>query len=204
MSIAIIDYGSGNLRSVEKAFQKLGFEAEISKDKETIRAAHGIVLPGVGSFDSALADLRQSGLEMVIEETIALGKPFLGICLGLQHLFDESEEGKSKGLGIIPGKVKKFKLSDTYSIPHMGWNRLLIKHPSPILEDIENGSMVYFAHSYFVEPADSQVVSTVTDYGNEFVSSIQKDNIFGIQFHPEKSGEVGLKIIRNFGKLCLK
>ncbi|MFC1570929.1 imidazole glycerol phosphate synthase subunit HisH [Candidatus Margulisiibacteriota bacterium] len=208
MSIAIIDYGSGNLRSVQKAFQKLGFSAEITKDKTSIRGAKGVVLPGVGSFDAALSELRQFGLEAAIEEAIALGKPFLGICLGLQHLFESSQEGQQKGLGILKGEVKKFKFAGTpwqnQSIPHMGWNRLLIQHKAPIFEDIENGSMVYFAHSYHVVPKDEMIVATRTDYGIEFVSAVWKDNLFGIQFHPEKSGEVGLKIIRNFGKLCSK
>jgi glutamine amidotransferase len=207
MSIAIIDYGSGNLRSVQKAFQKLGFPAEITKDKATIRGAQGIVLPGVGSFDAALDELRQSGLEGAIEEAIALRKPFMGICLGLQHLFETSEEGKQRGLGILKGEVKKFNFTgtpwDNLSIPHMGWNRLLIKHKSPILEGIEEGSMVYFAHSYHVVPKDKMVIATQTDYGIEFTSSVWKDNLFGIQFHPEKSGDVGLKIIKNFGGLCV-
>lgn len=208
MSIAIIDYGSGNLRSVQKAFQKLGFPAEVTKDKATIRGAKGVVLPGVGSFDAALNELREHSLEGAIEEAIALNKPFLGICLGLQHLFESSEEGEQRGLGILQGEVKKFKFSGTpwsnQSIPHMGWNRLLIKHRSPLLEGIEEGSMVYFAHSYHVVPRDEMIIATRTDYGIEFVSSICKDNLFGIQFHPEKSGEVGLKMIRNFGKLCSK
>ena len=206
MSIAIIDYGSGNLRSVQKAFQKLGFVAEITKDKAAIRGAKGVVLPGVGSFDAAIKELRDLGLEVAIEEAIALRKPFLGICLGLQHLFESSEEGKQRGLGILRGEVKRFNFSgtpwDNQSIPHMGWNRLLFKHKAPIFEGIEEGSMMYFAHSYYVAPKNEMIVATKTDYGIEFVSSIWKDNLFGIQFHPEKSGEVGLKILENFGKLC--
>jgi len=206
MSIAIIDYGAGNLRSVQKAFQKVGVAAEITKDKSTIHGAKGIVLPGVGSFDSALNELRQLSLEGVIEEAIALGKPFLGICLGLQHLFESSEEGKQKGLGIFNGIVKKFNFAGTpwsnLSVPHMGWNRLLFKHRAPIFEGIEEGAMMYFAHSYYVVPADEMIVATRTDYGIEFVSGIWKNNLFGIQFHPEKSGEAGLKILKNFGGLC--
>jgi glutamine amidotransferase len=208
MSIAIIDYGSGNLRSVQKALQTLGFSAEITKDKVTIHNAKGVVLPGVGSFDAALTELRQHGLEGAIEEAIALGKPFLGICLGLQHLFESSEEGKQRGLSIFQGKVKKFDFSGTpwsnQSVPHMGWNRLLFKHKAPIFEGIEEGSMVYFAHSYHVVPKDDIIIATTTDYGIEFVSSIWKDNLFGIQFHPEKSGAIGLKILNNFGKICSK
>lgn len=208
MSIAIIDYGSGNLRSVQKAFQKLGFAAQVTRDKMTIRGAGGVILPGVGSFDAALTELRQLGLEAVIEEVIGLGKPFLGICLGLQHLFESSEEGRQKGLGILKGQVKKFDFTgtpwDKQSIPHMGWNRLLIEHPCPLFKGIESGSMVYFAHSYYVVPEDGRVAAAKTDYGLEFVSAVCKNNLFGIQFHPEKSGEVGLKIVKNFGELCSK
>ena len=206
MSIVIVDYGSGNLRSVQKAFQKLGFSAEITKDKNAIRGARGVVLPGVGSFDAALDELRQHGLEVALEEAIALGKPFLGICLGLQHLFEKSEEGKQKGLGLLKGEVKKFSFAgtpwDNLSVPHMGWNRLLFKHKAPIFEGIEEGSMVYFAHSYHVVPTDKMIVATTTDYGAEYVSSIWKDKVFGLQFHPEKSGDVGLKILKNFAALA--
>jgi len=208
MFIAIIDYGAGNLRSVQKALEKLGFKAVLTKDKNEIRASSGIILPGVGSFDSAILELRKNNLETSIEESIALNKPFLGICLGYQMLFDESEEGKQKGLGIIKGRVKKFSFDKTpfenLAIPHMGWNRLIIRHPSGVFNGIVSGSMVYFAHSYYPEPDDKMVVSTDTDYGIEFASSISKRNIYGIQFHPEKSGEVGLKILKNFGELCLK
>ncbi|MBN2058448.1 MAG: imidazole glycerol phosphate synthase subunit HisH [Candidatus Saganbacteria bacterium] len=204
MSIVIIDYGAGNLRSVQKAFQKFGFSAEISRDKSTIRAAKGLVLPGVGSFDAAIRELRQHGLEAVIEEAIALNKPFLGICLGLQHLFETSEEGKERGLGILKGCIKKFNFdkAEKLSVPHMGWNRLLLKHQSPLLAGISSGDMVYFAHSYYVEPEDGAIIASTTDYGIDFVSAIWKNNLYGIQFHPEKSGPVGLKIVENFGRLC--
>ena len=206
MSVAIVDYGAGNLRSVQKAFQKVGISAEITKDKNTIRSAKGVVLPGVGSFDPAISDLRQGGLEGVIEEAIALGKPFLGICLGMQHLFGSSEEGKLKGLSILPGSVKKFNFSGTpwsnLSVPHMGWNRLSFKHRPPLFEGIEEGDMMYFAHSYYAVPEDDSIIATKTDYGIEFTSAIWKNNILGIQFHPEKSGEKGLLILKNFGKMC--
>jgi len=208
MPIAIIDYGAGNLRSVQKAFQKLGFDAVLTKDKTVIRTAKGIVLPGVGSFDAAVTELRNSNLEGIIEEVIALNKPFLGICLGYQILFGSSEEGTKKGFGILKGKVVKFDLSGTpfssYSIPHMGWNRLLFKHRSPIFDDIADGSMVYFAHSYYPVPEDESIVVAQTDYAILFASSIGRGNLFGVQFHPEKSGAAGLKILENFGKLCLK
>lgn len=206
MHIAIIDYGTGNLRSVEKALQTLGFSAVLTRDKSEIRASGGIILPGVGAFDAAITDLRKNGLENIIEESIGLNKPFLGICLGYQMLFSESEEGKLKGLGLLKGKVKKFNFAGTafssLSVPHMGWNRLFIKHESPLFSGIPSGSMVYFAHSFYPEPNDALVVTTVTDYGIEFASGITKGNVFGIQFHPEKSGEVGLSILKNFGGLC--
>ncbi len=206
MSIAIIDYGAGNLRSVQKALQKLGYDAVLTKDRTEIRTAKGVVLPGVGSFDAAMTELRSSNLEGVIEEVIALGKPFLGVCLGYQMLFESSEEGKLRGFGILEGGVKKFDFAGSkiykLSVPHMGWNRLLIKHRSPLLDDILDGSMVYFAHSYYPVPKDGFIVSTETDYSILFASSVSKNNIFGVQFHPEKSGEVGLKILSNFGKMC--
>ncbi|MBU0574456.1 MAG: imidazole glycerol phosphate synthase subunit HisH [Candidatus Margulisbacteria bacterium] len=202
MSIAIIDYGAGNLRSVQKALQKLGFQAELTSDKAFIKSARGIILPGVGSFDAAINELRAKNLEGAIAEAIALGKPFLGICLGFQLLFESSEEGKQNGLGILEGTVKRFSVD--LPVPHMGWNRLIIKHKSPIFNGIETGAMVYFAHSYYCAPKNDIIVSTVTDYGIDFASSASKDNVFGIQFHPEKSSEIGLKILKNFGELCSK
>jgi glutamine amidotransferase len=209
MSIAIIDYGAGNLRSVQKAFQKLGFQASLTRDKAEIRSAQGVVLPGVGSHDAAVEELRQTNLETVIEEVIARGIPFLGICLGYQMLFESSEEGKLHGLGLLEGATKKFNFAGTpweeeLTVPHMGWNRLLFKHHSPLFAGIPEGSMVYFAHSYYPDPKDPLVVSSETDYGGNFASSITKGNLFAVQFHPEKSGEVGLNILENFGKLCLK
>ncbi|MBI5399347.1 imidazole glycerol phosphate synthase subunit HisH [Candidatus Saganbacteria bacterium] len=208
MSIIIIDYGSGNLRSVEKAFQKLGFDAAVSRDKAAISQAKGVVLPGVGSFDAALSELRKNGLEGAIEAAIAMDKPFLGICLGMQHLFETSEEGKQRGLSVLKGRVKKFNFHQTpwqnLSVPHMGWNRLLLKDNVPIFAGIENGSQVYFAHSYYAAPEDKKVIASSTDYGIEFTSAVWRGNLFGIQFHPEKSGAVGLRIIKNFGDLCLK
>lgn len=206
MPVAIIDYGAGNLRSVQKAFQAAGVSAEITRDKTTIRAARGVVLPGVGSFDAAIKELRAASLETVIEEAIALGKPFLGICLGMQHLFESSEEGKEKGLGVFSGTVQRFNFDRTpwrdQSVPHMGWNRLLIKRPSPLFTGLENGSMMYFAHSYHAVAIDGSIVASRTDYGVEFISAVWQDNVYGLQFHPEKSGEKGLLILKNFGQLC--
>ena len=204
--IVIIDYGMGNLRSVEKALVKLGHQAIVTRDKNAIKSASGVVLPGVGAFDAAISELRASNLEGTIIEEIAMGKPFLGICLGLQLLFNESEEGSLKGFGLLPGKVKKFDfkppLSSRLKVPQMGWNSIKIKKPAPYYEGVENGSMMYFVHSYYAVPDDTSVIATTTDYGLDFCSSIVKDNIFGVQFHIEKSGDLGLKVLDNFAKTC--
>lgn len=202
--IAIIDYGSGNLRSVEKALKHLGHQAIITRDKNTVKSAKGIILPGVGSFDAAINDLRNENLEGTLIEEITMGKPFLGICLGLQLLFNESEEGSLKGLGVIPGKVKKFdpKSPIRHKVPHMGWNSIKIKNQTPLYEGIENGSMMYFVHSYYPVPDDESVIASTTEYGFDFCSSVMKDKVFGVQFHIEKSGEIGLKVLDNFAKLC--
>jgi glutamine amidotransferase len=206
--IVIIDYGMGNLRSVEKALVKLGHQAIVTRDKNAIKSASGVVLPGVGAFDAAISELRASNLEGAIIEEIAMGKPFLGICLGLQLLFNESEEGSLKGFGILPGKVKKFNfkppLSSRLKVPQMGWNSIKIKKPAPYYEGVENGSMMYFVHSYYAVPDDVSVIATTTEYGIDFCSSIAKDNIFGVQFHIEKSGELGLKVLDNFARTCKK
>jgi glutamine amidotransferase len=199
--IAIIDYGIGNLRSVEKAFEALGLQATITKNKTDIRNAKGIVLPGVGAFDAGMQELRRTNLESAILEEIALNKPFLRICLGMQLLFSSSEEGGEGGLNLLPGTCKKFPRSDL-SVPHMGWNRLIIKQKSPILDGITDGTMVYFAHSYYPAQKDETIISAQTDYGITFTSAITKGNIFAVQFHPEKSGDAGLKVLKNFGKLC--
>ena len=206
--IVIIDYGMGNLRSVEKALLKLGHQAIVTRDKNAIKSASGVVLPGVGAFDAAISELRASNLEGAIIEEIAMGKPFLGICLGLQLLFNESEEGSLKGFGILPGKVKKFDfkppLSSRLKVPQMGWNSIKIKKPAPYYEGIENGSMMYFVHSYYAVPDETSVIATTTEYGIDFCSSIAKDNMFGVQFHIEKSGDLGLKVLDNFARTCKK
>ncbi len=207
MPIVIIDSGTANLHSVQKALQKLGAQAVISNDKNTLLSATGVVLPGVGSFDAGMQTLRENNLEETILQVIALNKPFLGICLGLQLLFESSEEGKEKGLGVIAGRVRKFAFSGMMSnlkVPHMGWNRLEIAKHSPLLEGIEEGAQVYFVHSYYVEPKDASIVQTRTEYGINFVSSINKGNLFATQFHLEKSGDVGLKILSNFVKITKK
>ncbi|HZD60338.1 MAG TPA: imidazole glycerol phosphate synthase subunit HisH [Anaerolineae bacterium] len=199
--IAIIDYGMGNLRSVEKAFEKLGFAVAISNDPDFIKHADGVVLPGVGAFANCMANLLSAGLEGAVRESIDSNKPFLGICLGLQLLFKESEEdGIHKGLGIFNGRVRR--LPDSQKIPHMGWNQVRYINRAPIFEGVPEGSNFYFVHSYYVDPADSGIIGTTTGYGPEFTSSIWSGNIFAVQFHPEKSGDIGLKVLGNFGRLC--
>ena len=200
--IAIIDYGMGNLRSVQKGFERVGREAVVTSDAKTILSAGKVVLPGVGAFPDCMRNLEQNGLIDVVHQTIKSGKPFLGICLGLQLLFTESEEfGISKGLDIIKGRVEKFKIQDsTFKVPHMGWNSISIKRRAPALQDVPDNSHVYFVHSFHVVPEDKNVIATTTDYGIEFVSSVWKDNIFAVQFHPEKSQTLGLSILKRFGE----
>lgn len=196
--IAVIDYGMGNLRSVQKGFEKAGCRAVITGDPKVIDNASQLVLPGVGAFKDCMKNLEEKELIEPLISGIKKGKPFMGICLGLQLLFDESEEfGLHKGLGIIRGKVRRFPKNDL-KVPHMGWNSIKkIKH-TPVLEDIADDSYFYFVHSYYVVP-ENDVTATTTDYGIEFTSSITKDNIFACQFHPEKSQENGLKILKAFG-----
>lgn len=203
--IAIIDYGMGNLRSVQKGFEKVGYPAFITKDPQEIAAARGVVLPGVGAFEDAMDNLRAAGLIDVIHQVINEGKPFLGICLGLQLLFTESEEnGIHRGLDIFPGRVVKFNLPSGMKVPHMGWNEITKYGDCPVLKDIPSGTHFYFVHSYYVVPENDEVVASRTNYGIDFTSIIGKDNIFGIQFHPEKSSDMGLKILKNFGELVNK
>ena len=198
--IAIIDYGMGNLRSVSKAFEAVGHQAVVTREAHVIANASHVVLPGVGAFGDCMANLERYELIAPIYSAVQSGKPFLGICLGLQLLFTESEEfGTHKGLGIIPGWVKKFVLDPSLKVPHMGWNDIRVVRPAPIFAGIASGSYCYFVHSYYVEPADSTVVATVTDYGAPFASAVWKDNVVACQFHPEKSQAVGLQVIKNFG-----
>ncbi|ADL12967.1 imidazole glycerol phosphate synthase subunit HisH [Acetohalobium arabaticum] len=200
--IRIIDYGMGNLRSVQKGFEKMGFAAEITSDPAEIAKADGVVLPGVGAFGDAMDNLREAGLIGVINDVIEQGMPFLGICLGLHLLFSTSEEwGQQKGLDIIPGKVVKFPAELDKKIPHMGWNQLELEKETELFKDLESGFFQYFVHSYYVVPEDESVIATTTEYGMEFVSSIQQDNVYAVQYHPEKSSKQGLKILKNFGEL---
>ncbi len=200
--IAIVDYGMGNLRSVQKAFERVGYAAEITADAQQLAEAAKVVLPGVGAFEDAIAELRRLGLAEPIREAIDAGKPFLGICLGLQLLFDASyENGRHEGLGVIPGEVVRFDLPASYSVPHMGWNQLRVRRRPPILEGLEDETYVYFVHSYYVVPHGEEFVATETDYGGPFSSMIWRENLFATQFHPEKSQAEGLRILKNFAEL---
>lgn len=200
--IVIVDYEMGNLRSVQKALEKSGGEAVISQDPKKIAAADKVVLPGVGAMPPAMERLTQLGLVDTLKTAVVSGKPFLGICLGLQLLFEESDEGKngSKGLSILKGRVERFS---GVKVPHMGWNQITLqKADCPLFKGIASGENVYFCHSYYVRPVEASVVATSTGYGKEFASSVWKENVFGVQFHPEKSQAVGLKILRNFVELA--
>ena len=198
--IAIIDYGMGNLRSVSKAFEAVGHQAVVTRDAKVIGDASHIVLPGVGAFGDCMANVERLGLVDPILASIQSGKPFLGICLGLQLLFEESEEfGTHKGLGIIPGRVKRFTVDHELKVPHMGWNNVTLERPCPLFEGIPNGSFWYFVHSFYVDPSDKAVATTTTDYGTTFVSAIWRHNVVACQFNPEKSQTVGLRLIKNFG-----
>ena len=199
--IAIVDYGMGNLRSVEKGFLKVGIDVVVTNKPEIIEKADGIVLPGVGAFKDCMRELSNLRLTDAIVNAIRNGKPYLGICLGLQVLFSESEEfGRCRGLDIFSGKVIRFSDSNL-KIPHMGWNEIKIEKNNPLLDWILDKSYLYFVHSFYVVPEDNSIVSTTTDYGVDFTSMICKDNVFATQFHPEKSQRVGLTILKNFGKV---
>ena len=203
--IAIVDYGMGNLRSVKKAFESLGFLPTVTRNPEEILNSGGLVLPGVGAFGDCMKNLEEFGLVDPIKSFINTGEPFLGICLGLQLLFEESEESPGvNGLGILKGKVVRFPRFDEgrLKVPHMGWNQVDAKRPLPILKGIPVGSWFYFVHSYFPEPEDSTVIAGITHYGIEFTSAIEIDNVFACQFHPEKSSTLGLKILQNFAVMC--
>jgi len=203
--IAIVDYGMGNLRSVSKAFQSQEFPVVVTRNPDDISNATGLVLPGVGAFGDCVKNLKEYGLIDPILDFIDSGKPFLGICLGLQVLFEESEEAPGvKGLGLIKGKVVRFPdfKEQGLKVPHMGWNQVTIRKNVPILEGVQDDSWFYFVHSYYPSPKDDGVSAVKTFYGFEFTAAVQKDNIFACQFHPEKSSDLGLKMIRNFSALC--
>lgn len=199
--IALLDYGSGNIRSVEKALRKAGADVQISESPKVLKHARGAVLPGVGAFDDCITAMRKQELFDGVKSFIDSGRPFLGICVGYQALFESSEEFNScaAGLGLFKGKVVRFKEEPGLKIPQIGWNQIEINQPNcPLYRDIPSGSYVYFVHSFFPRPADETLVATHTEYGETFASSVWRDNVFATQFHPEKSQNVGLKLLRNF------
>ena len=202
--VALIDYGMGNIHSVKKALEICGAEVLVTNNPKDILFSEKIVLPGVGAFDDAMRELEKQGLASVIKDEVKNKKPFLGICLGMQLLFERSEEAKAnKGLGILKGIVKKFPKGN-FKVPHMGWNQIKNKQIGrcPLLKEISDDAYVYFCHSYYPKPKDKDVIAATTDYGVNFASVVNREHVFGVQFHPEKSQGMGLKILDNFCKLC--
>jgi glutamine amidotransferase len=194
--IAIVDYGLGNLGSVTKGFRHAGAETLLTGDPEQLRQAEALVLPGDGAFGATMDEIRNRGLVPVLREAAAQGTPLLGICIGMQVLFEESEEhGRHLGLGLLPGRVRRFE--GALPVPHMGWNRLKQRRPHPLLDGFEEGSHVYFVHSYFCDAPDDVVIAT-SDYGRDFAAIAGRDNVVGVQFHPEKSQAVGLAMVKSF------
>ena len=205
MTIAVIDYEMGNLRSVQKALEHVGADAVITRDPDVLMGAAAAVLPGVGAFGACMENLRRHGLVEPVKIFAASGRPFLGICVGMQILFEESEEfGPVPGLGILPGKIVRFAPDPAgkRKVSQMGWNALRIVKRAPHLAGLKDGAQVYFVHSYYPQPSDSEIVATTTDYGVTFASSVWRDNVFATQFHPEKSQAVGLRILANFAVLA--
>ncbi|GAA0273672.1 imidazole glycerol phosphate synthase subunit HisH [Muricomes sp. OA1] len=200
--IAMIDYDAGNIKSVEKALLLLGQEVEVTGDPERILKAEKVILPGVGAFGDAMENLKRAGLDEVIRRVAAKGTPFLGICLGLQLLFERSDEAPgAEGLGLLEGEILKIPDQEGLKIPHMGWNSLHLEHGGRLFRGIEEQSYVYFVHSYYLKAKDESIVKASTEYSTHIHASVEKDNIFGCQFHPEKSSEVGLRILKNFVEL---
>lgn len=200
--IAIIDYDAGNLKSVEKAFTALGEKPMITRDPQQILAADKVVLPGVGSFGDAMEKLNQYGLSEVICQAAVMEKPFLGICLGMQLLFESSEESPGvKGLGILRGHILRIPENPDLKIPHMGWNSLDIKPGAKIFRGVESGAYVYFVHSYYLKAEEEEIVAAATEYSTHIHASVERGNLFACQFHPEKSSDTGLKILKNFIEL---
>ncbi len=200
--IGIIDYGAGNMKSVEKAFQYLGEETVVTGEEKILFDADKVILPGVGSFGAAMDNLRKSGLDQTIYKIVEKGTPLLGICLGLQMLFDSSEESPDiKGLSLLKGKILKIPNFEGLKIPHMGWNDLKYPNPSRLFADVRENPYVYFVHSYYLKAEDKSIVAARTEYGVEIDAAVESDNIFGCQFHPEKSSRIGMKLLDNFRKL---
>ncbi len=205
--IALLDYGSGNLRSVEKALRKVGAEVNVITRPDGMKHAHGVVLPGVGAFDDCITAMQRQELLGGVKDFIVSGRPFLGICVGYQALFEKSEEFNScaAGLGVFGGKVVRFPTQPGLKVPQIGWNQIQLIQPAcPLLRGIEEGSYVYFVHSFFPKPIDQSIVATRTEYGEAFASAIWRDNVFATQFHPEKSQAVGLRLLQNFVELAEK
>lgn len=201
--ISIIDYGVGNLFSLRSSLRAIGIDADYTGNSAEIRKADKLILPGVGAFRDAREALRSTGLDRVVQEEAGKGKPLMGICLGMQMLFDRSYEyGEYEGLGLIPGEIVPMegRIPKDLPIPHIGWNELMLKQPSPLMKNTANGDYVYFVHSYYAETPAEYVIAT-TDYGVEMTAAVQKDNVYGCQFHPEKSSEVGLSILKAFCEL---
>ena len=197
MTLAIIDYGVGNLRSVEKAFAAMGCEAIVSSDESVLRKAERLVLPGVGAFRACMAALKERGFDRLVQERASEGTPLLGVCVGMQLLFDESEEfGSTRGLGLLRGSVRRFR--GDLVVPHIGWNRIHQTRSHGLFEGIEEGSFCYFVHSFYCAPLDARVVVGETEYGVRYASVVAAGNVCGVQFHPEKSQDVGLRMLRNF------
>lgn len=200
--IGIIDYDAGNLKSVEKALNYLGEEAIISRDRNILLKADKVILPGVGAFGDAMSNIRKYELDKVIDEVVAMHKPFLGICLGLQLLFERSDESQGvEGLGVLKGEILKIPDKEGLKIPHIGWNSLTLVNNGQLYKGIENDAYVYFVHSYYLKASDENIVRATTDYSTLIHASVEKDNVFACQFHPEKSSTVGLKILQNFANL---
>ncbi len=202
--IAVVDYGAGNLGSVDKALRYLGLPATVTSDPEVVVRRKAVILPGVGALAHCMEGLRQAGLIEPVLEVIAAGRPFLGICIGMQMLFDESEEGgRTPGLGIVTGRVKRFDFppDDERKVPHMGWNAIETQRDCPLFAGVPDGAMAYFVHSYYCVPADASVTVATTNYGAPFCSALMRGNVMATQFHPEKSGAVGLQVLRNFAAL---
>lgn len=201
--IAVVDYGMGNLRSVEKGFQKVGVDVTVTSHPQVLDDAEAVVLPGVGAFRDCIRNLTDLSLTDAVVRSIQKGKPYLGICLGMQVLFSESEEfGRCRGLDIFRGKVVRFGTG--MKVPHMGWNTVTIEKRPPVFDGVDDNSYFYFVHSFYVVPDDTAVISGTTDYNGRFTSMVWKDNVFATQFHPEKSQELGLKILKAFGEFVKK
>lgn len=200
--IAIIDYDAGNIKSVEKALQKLGQDVVVTRDAETILAADRVILPGVGAFGDAMANLRKYELDKVIRQVVEKGTPFLGICLGLQLLFERSDETPGvEGLGILEGEICRIPDGEGLKIPHMGWNSLQFQNEGRLFRGLPQGSYVYFVHSYYLKAKEPSIVKATCEYGVSIHASVEKGNVFACQFHPEKSSDVGLQILKNFVEL---